>query len=195
VSDPSPWDAGYREGGQPWDLGRPQPALLALEYAGRVLDVGCGTGEHALLAAERGAGALGVDFSSVAIGLARAKAAARGLEVRFEVLDAFELASLEERFDLAIDSGLYHTWGDVSERRRYAAGVATVLEPGGMIYLMCFSERTPGDWGPQRIHEDELRETFSGGWELERLERSRFDLNPGMPVEAADAWLVVARRC
>jgi hypothetical protein len=64
-----------------------------------------------------------------------------------------------------------------------------------MIHLMCFSERTAGDWGPQRIREQELRETFSGDWELERLERSHFELNPGMPVDAADAWLLVARRC
>ena len=195
MHDPAAWDTGYRQTTQPWDIGRPQRPFAELEYAGRVVDVGCGTGEHTLLAAERGAQALGIDFAPAAIELARAKAAARGLEARFEVLDAFELSSLDERFELAIDSGLYHTWADASERRRYAAAVASVLEPGGMIYLMCFSERTAGDWGPQRIHEDELRETFGTGWEVERLERSAFELNPGMPVEQADAWLLVARRC
>jgi SAM-dependent methyltransferase len=195
VHDPAPWDAGYRQATQPWDIGRPQAPFAGLEYAGRAVDVGCGTGEHTLLAAEHGATALGIDFAEAAIELARAKAAARGVDARFEVLDAFELPSLGERFDLALDSGLYHTWPEVSERQRYAAGVASVLEPGGMIYLMCFSERTAGDWGPQRIREAELRETFSDGWELERLERSHFELNPGMPVERADAWLVVARRC
>lgn len=39
----------------PWDIGHPQPAFQALadtgKIHGRVLDVGCGTGEHALMAA------------------------------------------------------------------------------------------------------------------------------------------------
>jgi|SRR3954468_18346756 hypothetical protein len=39
----------------PWDIGRPQPAFLALvdegHVTGRVLDAGCGTGQHTLMAA------------------------------------------------------------------------------------------------------------------------------------------------
>jgi len=42
----------------PWDIGRPQPVFLALAEAGAmegsVLDAGCGTGEHVLMAAARG---------------------------------------------------------------------------------------------------------------------------------------------
>jgi hypothetical protein len=42
----------------PWDIGRPQPVFVRLAEAGlirgRVLDVGCGTGEHVLMVAERG---------------------------------------------------------------------------------------------------------------------------------------------
>jgi len=42
----------------PWDIGRPQPAFAALArtgaFRGRILDVGCGTGEHAVLAAQLG---------------------------------------------------------------------------------------------------------------------------------------------
>ena len=45
----------------PWDIGRPQPAIEPLSFSGRVLDVGCGTDEHALLAASRGLEATGVD--------------------------------------------------------------------------------------------------------------------------------------
>ena len=186
------WEASYR-GTPPWDIGRPQPAIAALPLRGDVIDVGCGTGEHTLLAASRGAAALGIDISSAAIERARTKARERDLDVRFEVRDAFDLPELGEQFDLAIDSGLYHVFDDVETRRRYARGLGRVVSRDGTLYLMCFSELTPGDWGPNRIGRSELEETFAD-WEVDSLERSAFEINPGLPVGTAHAWLLVARR-
>jgi len=189
------WEQAYTTRVPPWDIGRPQPAIEALSLAGDVIDVGCGTGEHTLLAASCGARALGIDISRAAIEIARRKARERRLEaaVRFEVGDAFALRDLGERFDVAIDSGLFHDHEfDGELRRRYADGLAHVLRPGGTLYLMCFSEYTPGDWGPTRITRDELEDAFAG-WTIERLERSAFELNPGLPVDRADAWLLTAR--
>jgi SAM-dependent methyltransferase len=186
------WEEPYRSI-PPWDIGRPQPQFAELTFAGHVIDVGCGTGEHTLLAASQGADALGIDISSAAIAKARQKAAERDLAARFQVLDALELASLGESFDVALDSGVYHVFETTEARVRYAESVRTVLEPGGTLYLMCFSDRTPGDWGPQRIRQEELRETFSGDWELVSLEPARFEINPGLPVSHPRAWFLVAR--
>src|ERR1700691_2980960 len=85
----------YAEGSAPpWDIGYPQPAFLTLarsgELRGRVLDIGCGTGEHALMAGALGLDATGIDVASRAIALAEQKAKARKLAARFVVGDALE---------------------------------------------------------------------------------------------------------
>src|SRR5690242_19022624 len=76
----------------PWDIGRPQTsfAQLASQFTGRVLDAGCGTGEHALLAAQAGLEVTGIDFAPTAIKLAQEKAAARELTAHFVVWDRSE---------------------------------------------------------------------------------------------------------
>ena len=97
------WDSAYQDSRPTWDIGRAQSAFTRLAdsglLSGRVLDAGCGTGEHVLLAAAHGAAAMGVDLSAVAIEKARAKAAERGLAARFEVADALHLDRLGELAD------------------------------------------------------------------------------------------------
>jgi SAM-dependent methyltransferase len=196
------WDWAYGEGGQaPWDIGRPQPAFLRLAeaglLAGRVLDAGCGTGEHTLLAASAGADALGVDLSPLAIERAREKAAARGIKARFEVADALNLADLGLAFDTIIDSGLFHVFDDV-DRARYVESLASVLRPGGTCYLMCFSDRQPGTIGPRRVSEDELRAAFGAGWTVQSIVADAFELQPSFAglfgTDSAQAWLAVISR-
>jgi cyclopropane fatty-acyl-phospholipid synthase-like methyltransferase len=192
------WDAGYAASRpQAWDIGRPQPAFLRLAdsglLAGRVLDAGCGTGEHTLLAASRGADAVGIDVSPTAIERARAKAAERGLSARFEVADALDLGRLGLTFDTVIDSGLFHVFGD-QERPRYVAGLASVLRTGGICHLMCFSDREPGDWGPRRVHRDELAAAFSDGWTVTDITADEFTINPVFGNLTAQAWRATIQR-
>jgi SAM-dependent methyltransferase len=162
--------------------------------AGRVLDSGCGTGEHTLLAAAHGADATGVDVSGLAIRRARDKAAERGLVARFETGDALRLADLGLTFDVIIDSGVFHVFDD-EDRVRYVTSLASVLRPGGHCYLACFSDRQPGTCGPRRVSQDELRAAFSRGWAVVSIEAAAFDLNrAGIGIPFAQAWLAVLER-
>lgn len=193
------WDDSYnRSVAAPWDIGRPQPAFVRLAgrglLAGRVLDAGCGTGENTLLAASRGADATGVDVSPRAIERARDKAASRGLEARFEVADALSLQDLGLTFDTVIDSGLFHVFDDDS-RSVYVASLASVLRPGGHCYLMCFSDRQPGDLGPRRVSQDELRGAFTDGWTVSSIQADTFEVNPGIfETTTVQAWLATIGR-
>lgn len=192
------WDNSYTGGTPaPWDIGRPQPAFARLadegRLTGRVLDVGCGTGEHALLAARHGADVTGVDIAPTAIARARAKAAERGLAARFEVADVLALGDLGLTADTVIDSGVFHVFGG-GDAARYVASLASVLKPGGTCYLMCFSDRQPGTWGPRRVRQGELRAAFSGGWSVESVTADIFDINPVGDVTRVQAWLAVIRR-
>ena len=193
------WDDSYAgDVPAPWDIGRPQPVFVRLAeqglLAGRVLDSGCGTGEHTLLAAAHGADATGVDVSGLAIRRARDKAAERGLVARFEVGDALRLADLGLTFDVIIDSGVFHVFDD-EDRVRYVASLASVLRPGGHCYLACFSDRQPGTWGPRRVSQDELRAAFSDGWAVASIEAATFEVNEArIGVSSVQAWLAVLER-
>jgi cyclopropane fatty-acyl-phospholipid synthase-like methyltransferase len=198
VTTPS-WDDSYKtETPAPWDIGRPQPTFVRLAeqglLSGRVLDVGCGTGEQALLAATHGASeAMGVDVSARAVARARAKAAERGITARFEIGDALHLSQLTNSADTIIDCGLFHVFSD-SDRAEYVASLASVLRPGGTLYLMCFSDKQPGDFGPRRVTEAELRAAFADGWVIDSITDDSFTTNRELGTLSARAWLAVIRR-
>jgi SAM-dependent methyltransferase len=192
-----PWDASYRDGPAPWDIGRPQPAVVRVAaaggFAGSVLDAGCGTGENALHVAALGLPVLGVDVAEAALAVAREKARRRRIEAEFAVADALELGRLGRRFDTVLDVGLFHTF-DRDERPRYVAGLASVTEPGGTLYVLCFRDDGP-DPGPHPVGQDELSAAFDAGsgWNVAAVEpdriQTRFHGDDGAP-----AWLATVNR-
>jgi SAM-dependent methyltransferase len=189
------WDDAYLHDRVPWDIGRPQPAIVRVADAGDlaepVLDSGCGSGEHALLAATNGLTVTGVDISPLAIERARAKARQRGLSAEFLVGDVLDLPNVERLdppFRTVIDTGCFHTFTD-DERVQYAASLAAVVEPGGVLHLLCFSERTPGTDGPRRVTESEIRATFHGDWRVHRVYIDSFAVRDDWVGAPPSAWL------
>jgi SAM-dependent methyltransferase len=189
------FDSMYVAGRPPWDIGRPQPAFRELadrgRLAGRVLDVGCGTGEHALMAASIGLEATGVDAAGTAVAIARRKANERDLTARFLIGDALELAELGESFDTVLDCGLFHVFDDPA-RQKFVHALRASMPVGARYYMLCFSDLEPGDWGPRRIQQDEIRASFGDGWRVDEIQSASMEttIEPG----SVRAWLASIRR-
>lgn len=187
-------------GRAPWDIDGPQKPFVdvADRIQGSVLDAGCGTGENALFFAGRGNKVTGIDFLEEPIRRARRKAADRGLQATFLVMDALGLRDLPEVFDNAIDSGLFHVFSD-EHRVRYVEGLAGVIKPGGRLFLLCFSNEEPGTDGPRRVSKSELEAAFRRGWEIESIEPRQIAVIPDLEKftfseGGPKAWFAIARR-
>jgi SAM-dependent methyltransferase len=183
------FDAAYK-GTPPWDIGRPQKEFFDLvrrgEITGSVLDIGCGTGEHALFFANEGYDVWGIDSSPLAIQKAKEKGAGRGLRVHFLVLNALNLSQLTRKFDTVTDSVLFHTLSD-EDRPLFVDNLAAVLSHGGKYFMLCFSDREPAGYGPRRISEREIRDCFRDGWSINYIRPAIFESRTR--AEGPRAWL------
>jgi cyclopropane fatty-acyl-phospholipid synthase-like methyltransferase len=183
------FDLAYR-GTPPWDIGRPQKEFVELvrrgEITGSVLDIGCGTGEHSLFFAGEGYEVWGIDSAPLPIQKASEKAAGRGLQVHFLVLNALDLSRLNRKFDTATDSGLFHTLSD-EDRLVFVDNLTAILSPAGKYFMLCFSELEPGGYGPRRITEREIQDSFRDGWSINYIRPAIFESR--FRAEGSRAWL------
>jgi SAM-dependent methyltransferase len=191
-----PWDASYRDGPAPWDIGRPQPAIVRLasenRLVGPVLDAGCGTGENTLFIASLGVPVLGVDVAETALAMAREKSRSRAIAAEFATADAFELARLNRRFQTVLDCGLFHTF-EADEHTQYVKSLAAVIEPDGLLYVLCFSDAGP-EIGPHPVRQEELHTAFSAGngWQIATIRPERIETR--YHDNDVSAWLVTVKR-
>jgi SAM-dependent methyltransferase len=187
-------------GQAPWDIPKAQKVFVDAvdQITGDVLDAGCGTGENALFLASRGRQVTGIDFLEEPIARVRRKVIERGTWATFLVKDALTLARWGERFDSVIDSGLFHVFKD-TDRQLYVDGLATILKPGGRLFLMCFSDEEPGTQGPRRVSRKELNEAFAHGWSIDAIHPARFETRSDLQgfsfsEGGPKAWFVIVRR-
>ena len=199
------FDDAYQARTAPWVIGEPQPAIVELERTGvirgRVLDAGCGAGEHTILLTRLGYNVLGIDFSPTAVEQASENAATKGVDARFDVGDAMNLPE-EPAYDTIIDSALFHIFDD-ADRPKYVRSLHAACRPGALVHVLALSDAGRG-FGPE-VSEAVVREAFGDGWELEALDTTTYRGVVGEPHAEAlglpvgsrvdePAWLARARR-
>ena len=124
--------AGFLAGRDP--LNAVEAAEIGDVRRKRIAHLQCHFGQDSLALVRRGATVVGLDFSPVAIAAARELAAEARLDATFVEADLYDArARLSGAFDL-----VYATWGTISwlpDVRRWAAVAASLLAPGGAVYL------------------------------------------------------------
>lgn len=151
---------------------------------GRVLDIGCGEGRHALAFAASGHPVIALDYEPLAVELARDRAACFSgrADIGWLVADAFEMPFGSETFYVAVDYGVFHHI-KVPDQARYIEEVRRVIIPGGCFLLSVFStnfQHEPGEvrrrnWMVHRDHYDhfftqeEIRGLFSPTFAVEAM--------------------------
>ena len=131
---------------------------LNIPAGASLLDVACGSGQLALIAARRGVRVTGVDIAANLIQAARGRARAEGIDARFDEGDVEALPYADASFDVvaSLYGAMFAPRPDLT-----ASELLRVCRPGGTIAM--------GNWTPQGF-VGTMFKTFA-----------RFIAPPGMP--------------
>jgi len=144
-------------------------SALGIAPAGRLLDVGCGVGRHALELARRGYRVTGIDISEGMLAEARRAAAVGGLEVEWIRADAARFVapgSFDGAYCLCEGAFGLLSGGDdpLGHDRAILGGIHAALRPGGRLLLNCLNgmrqlrRGTPEDVAAGRFDPEEMAE-------------------------------------
>lgn len=186
----------YRLGLTPWEkageaFGPQLDALLDKVEGTRALDVGCGTGEHAVRLAQRGWDVLGIDNVPLPLTKARSRATSAGVDARFAQADVTALGDVVgEPVQLVLDVGCFHGLPD-SARPGYGQELTRVTDEGGVLLLFAFG---PGKRGPlpRGASRSDVQAALAG-WELTAQEAADTSGMPGPLKSAAPQWYRLER--
>lgn len=177
-------------------------AQLPLQRGSKVLDVACGTGNLAVIAAQRGCVVSGIDIAANLLAQARARAAAAKLSIHFEEGDAEALLFPEDSFDFTVSMfGVMFT----PQPALATAELRRVTKPGGQIALANWTPEgfigkmfsvfkahlppppagiaSPMEWGNEATVQRRLQHGFT---DIRLTRRIAWMLYPFPPAETVD---------
>jgi SAM-dependent methyltransferase len=162
----------------------------------RALDVACGAGRNAVWLAEQGWRVTAVDFSDVALSIARQLAARRGVAVDWVEVDVLDWQPERRAYDLVC---VLYLQVPAAERRRVLGRAADAVAPGGTLLVVGHDLRnlTDGWGGPKQpgvlfTPDDIVREI--GDLIVEKAERVDRTVEEPDGMHVAIDALVRARR-
>jgi SAM-dependent methyltransferase len=173
---------------------------LGVKPGARLLDVGCGAGQLALIAARAGVQVSGCDIATNWIEKARARAADEGLRIAFEEGDAESLPYFDAQFDVVTS-----LIGAMFAPRPHlvAAELTRVCRPGGMIAMANWTPTgfigqmfktiarhiapsgmpSPVLWGDEATVRDRLRDGIAGLKCAHRMYHFDYPFSPDSVVD------------
>ena len=121
-----------------------EKAVERLGGRGRALDLGCGTGVHAVYMAEQGMEVTAIDFIPGALEFAGKRAESAGVHINFIQADVTKWVN-SQRFDLILDSGCLHNLSG-KNRRQYKEKVPGWMSDQASLVLVHFGKRSLFDF-------------------------------------------------
>lgn len=161
----------------PWEIGEPQPVVCAIldsEFPSRLLDVGCGLGNNAKAAFDRGYEVVAIDISSTAI--EKCRKIYSNSTISFQVCDAYK-TDLTPGFNIILDSATYHAVPSV-RRIAYLKEMHRLALEDTTFHLITFA---PSLYGMPRPLASQLSELANNveksGWKIELAKRVEYKGN------------------
>ena len=197
------YQVAYAIGVTPWeragDTGREQLNQLFEQVEarrggpGQALDLGCGSGTHAVALAERGWRVTGVDQIGKALGRARKRANEHGASVRFVKADVTRLdpSTVGTGYDLLLDIGCFHGLQPANQAAM-GRSIESVAAADATLLMLAFKPGAAPRPLPQGADAASI-EAALPGWRVVETELAVTGGMPGPLRKAEPTWYRVCR--
>ncbi len=189
----TPWERAGDAGGE--QLNRLVESEEALRGGpARALDLGCGSGAHAVALAERGWRVTGVDVIGKALTRARNRSDEHGTNVTFVKADVTRLdpqAVGGAGYDLLLDIGCFHGF-TATDQSAMGRSIDAVAAPDATLLLLAFKPGATPRPLPRGADAASIERALPG-WHVVDTEPAPTDGMPALLRKAAPTWYRVRR--